>query len=75
MLLRELPGVTPWPSSGNFVLCQLPPGRALKVYEALASRGIFVRRFDTPRLEDYFRVSIGMPDETDALIAAMRALL
>ena len=74
-LLTELPGVTPWPSSGNFVLCQLPPGRASEVYEALAGRGIFVRRFESARLEDCFRVAVGTPDQTDAFIGAMRDLV
>ena len=74
-LLREVPGVSPWPSSGNFVLCQVPPGRAEEVYEGLAGRGVFVRRFDSPRLEDSFRVAVGTSDQTDAFIAALKQVI
>jgi histidinol-phosphate aminotransferase len=74
-LLKAIPGVTPWPSYGNFVLCQFAPGRAREIYEGLASRGIFVRIFNTPRLQDCFRIAVGTSDQTDALVAAMRELV
>ena len=74
-LLKDMPGVTPWPSSGNFVLCQFAPGRAGEIYDALARRGIFVRNFGSDRLQDCFRIAVGTPDQTDALIAAMREIV
>ena len=74
-LLDEIPTVTPWPSFGNFILCRFPPGRAREAYEGLASRGIFVRVFSSERLRDYFRVSVGLPHETDALVGALKELL
>ena len=74
-LLQSMPGVTPWPSYGNFILCQFPPGRAQAIYEGLAKRGIFVRNFDSERLRDCFRMSVGTPDQTDALIEAMNELV
>ena len=74
-LLETLPGVATWPSYGNFILCQFAPGRARPIYEALASRGIFVRNFRAERLQDCFRISVGMPDETDAVIEALRELV
>ena len=74
-LLESMPGVTPWPSYGNFILCQLPPGRAQAIYEGLAKRGIFVRNFDSERLRDCFRIGIGTPDQTDALIEALNQLV
>ena len=49
-LLEEIPGVTPWPSSANFILLQFAPGRAQLIYEGLAERGIFLRGFDSQRL-------------------------
>jgi histidinol-phosphate aminotransferase len=74
--LEEMAGITPWPSEGNFILCQLAnPEEASRVYEDLASRGIFVRNFDSTRLQDTFRVAIGTPDQTDAFIAALREIL
>ena len=74
-LLESMSGVTPWPSYGNFILCQFPPGRAQGIYEGLAKRGIFVRNFDSDRLRDCFRTSVGTPDQTDALIEALNELV
>ncbi len=74
-LLQAIPGLTPWPSSGNFVLCQLAPGRAQEVYDGLAARGIFVRNFPSERLRDCFRISVGTSDHTDVLVAALRELV
>lgn len=74
-LLEAIDGVTPWPSKGNYILCQFAPGRAKEVYEALAMKGIFVRDFGSKSLQDYFRIGVGIPAETDALIKAMKAVL
>ncbi len=74
-LLSKIPGVTPWPSAGNFVLCQFEPGRAAELYDGLAQRGIFVRKFGSKRLQDHFRVSVGTSDQTDRLIGALKELV
>ena len=75
MLLKETTGVTPWPSFGNYILCQFAPGRAKQVFKQLASRGIFVRDFSSKRLVDCFRVAVGTPAETDAFISALREIV
>ncbi|MCH8206562.1 MAG: histidinol-phosphate transaminase [Chloroflexi bacterium] len=74
-LLEEMPGVNPWPSYGNFVLCQFAPGRAEPIFEELASRGIFVRNFSSDRLRDCFRIAVGTPDQTDAVIEALKEIV
>ena len=74
-LLKAIPGVAPWPSSGNFILCQLTPGMATEIYEGLARRGIFVRNFRSERLRDCLRIAVGTPGQTDALIAAMKEIV
>jgi histidinol-phosphate aminotransferase len=74
-LLKTLPGVKPWPSAGNFVLVQFGPGKAQSVFQGLAQQGIFVRKFGSDRLRDCFRISVGTPAQTDALVAAMRELV
>jgi histidinol-phosphate aminotransferase len=59
------------PSQGNFLLATTPgsmPAGAL--YAALKSRGVLVRFFDTPALRDKLRISIGTPEDNDALLAA-----
>ena len=70
-LLAEIPGVTPWPSRANFILCQFPEGKAGVVFEGLAQQGIFFRQLSGPRMKDYLRASVGLPHETDAVIPAL----
>ena len=74
-LLNQFPGLRPWPSQANFILCQLPAGRGEEVTQNLARKGIFVRHFSSPRLKDFVRVSVGLAHETEALIAALDGLL
>ena len=74
-LLSDMIGVTPWPSAGNFILCQFAPGRSEPIYEALAQRGIFVRKFRSERLRDHFRVSIGTAEQTDRVVDALKELV
>lgn len=71
-----------YPSQANFVLARLKPGLrggedgpdARAVYDQLAQRGIFVRYFDTPRLRDCLRISVGLPSHTDRLLEALQEL-
>jgi histidinol-phosphate aminotransferase len=74
-LLREVPGVETWPSQANFILCRMPKGRGREVFDGLCKRGIFLRYFGNPGLEDHIRVSVGWPHETDAVIAALKELV
>jgi histidinol-phosphate aminotransferase len=72
--LKELDWVKPYPSRANFILCSLPEGKAEEIWQQLRKKGIFVRYFDTPRLMDCLRISVGRPEDTDALIEALRTL-
>jgi histidinol-phosphate aminotransferase len=74
-LLRNIPGLTAWPSQANFILCQLPEGRGKEIFDGLCSRGIFLRYFSTPRLRDHVRASVGLPHETDAVVEALAELV
>ena len=74
-LLEETPGVKPWPSEGNFILCELAPGKRESTVQGMAAQGVFVRSFDSERLGDCFRVAVGTPQETDAFISALRSAL
>ena len=73
-LLKELPGVRPWPSQANFILCQFAEGKGKDTYEALSRRGIFLRYFSSPRMKDFVRTSVGLPHETDSLVAALKEI-
>jgi len=48
--------------------------RAKDIWQQLRRRGIFVRYFDTPRLRDCLRISVGRHEDTDALIDALKTL-
>jgi len=65
----------PWPSDSNFLLCRLAEPLAAaggaEVREALRRRGVFVRYFDSERLRDCVRISIGTPEENERLLAAL----
>ena len=74
-LLAEIPGVKSWPSQANFVLCELPAGLGRRVYEALKRRGIFVRYFSDPRLQDFIRITAGFPEQTDAMVQALQEVM
>jgi len=53
-------------------LCEESPAK--EIWHQLQKKGIFTRYFDSPRLRDYLRISVGKPEDTDALIEALRTL-
>jgi histidinol-phosphate aminotransferase len=68
--LSALPGWQVHPSDANFLLCRLPNARATK--DRLRQAGIIVRGYFThPDLADSLRISVGLPEHTDRLIAAL----
>ena len=71
-LLSDLEGVHVWPSDANFFLIRVLSGEASSLKEHLASRGITIRAYSHPRLHDCVRISVGLPEHTDAVIAAVR---
>ena len=74
-LLASLPGFEVTPSASNFVLCRLQTASARDVHRQLLDRGILVRYFDTPLLENHLRITAGLPEQTDALLAALREII
>jgi len=62
-----------WPSSTNFVLTRPPEEwNAGELHEELFGRKILVRYFDTPRLRDCLRITVGTDEEIDALLDELR---
>lgn len=59
------------PSQAKFVLATVPGGHAPEVQASLKARGVLVRYFDAPRLRDKLRITVGTPEDTDALVAAL----
>ena len=71
-LLKEVSFLQPYPSHANFVLCRVVGRDALDLKQRLEQRGILVRYFSTPGLRDHIRISVGRPEQTDTLMAALR---
>lgn len=72
----EARGFRVLPSHGNFVLATVPVSVAARmIYAELKARGILVRFFDKPGLDDKLRITIGTPEENAALIVALDATL
>jgi histidinol-phosphate aminotransferase len=72
--LQQVSYLCPYPSNSNFILCDVVgrEGKALKM--ALERKGILVRHYSKPRLENCIRISVGRPEQTDRLLAALREL-
>lgn len=69
-------GFAALPSAANFVFAAAPAGRqALELAAALRERGIIVRHFNKPRIDNYLRITIGSAEQNDALLAALGQIL
>ena len=73
--LSLIEGLHPWKSKGNFILFDTPPGKAVEIFRMLASKGIFVRYFNTPRLSDSLRISVGKPEHMDIVVRALTEIV
>jgi len=70
--LQEIPYLKIYPTRSNFILCQVQGRDALGLKRRLAEQyGIFIRYFNKPGLRDHIRISVGRPQDTDALIDAL----
>jgi histidinol-phosphate aminotransferase len=69
--LKEVPYLTPLPSSGNFILCRVAGGQAELLRDRLRERGVFVRYFDDPAIRDCIRISVARPHESRLLLEAL----
>ena len=73
--LAAITGAHPYPSDANFILIRLAAGRADAVFAGLKRRGVLVKNLSAahPLLHDCLRVTVGLPQENDAFLAALAA--
>ncbi|MDD5127004.1 MAG: histidinol-phosphate transaminase [Dehalococcoidales bacterium] len=72
--LQKISWLKPYPSQANFIFCVVKKGSALKLVQALQRKGILVRYYDQPLLENSFRVSIGKPEQNGKFLQILRGL-
>lgn len=70
-ILEGVDYLSPVPSEGNYILCNVTRGNGEQIYQLLKQRNIFVRYYDRPNLKNCFRISVGRPGETDRLADAL----
>ncbi|MFC2045052.1 histidinol-phosphate transaminase [Chloroflexota bacterium] len=70
--LKKLEFLKPFPSRANFILCSVLSGNASDIQQILKRKGILVRYFNRPLLQNSVRFSVGKPEHTDALIKALK---
>jgi histidinol-phosphate aminotransferase len=75
--LQELPGLRVWTSAANFILVQSTGLPAEAIHGQLLKRGLLIKSLHGahPMLAECLRVTIGSPEENDALLAALSAIL
>jgi histidinol-phosphate aminotransferase len=68
--LRDVPQVVQvYPSDANFVLARTRDGQVFR--ESARRADILVRTFDDPLLKDCVRITVGRPEDNDALLQAV----
>jgi len=64
------------PSQSNFVLAHVPLGKSARgLRDQLEQRGLLVRYFDAPRIDDALRITVGTDAQNNRLLAELSALL
>jgi len=64
-----------WPSAANFVLARFGKPRAGNLYQKLKENHILVRYWNTPRIDDCLRISIGTEAQMRTVITKIKELL
>jgi len=62
-------------SAANFLFVSHPKHRAPDLFSGLKQRGILVRYFDQPRIDNHLRISIGTDEEMDKLLQVLDELM
>jgi len=71
----EAMGFEVLPSAANFVFTRHPQHDAATLAADLREQGIIVRHFKQPRIEQYLRITIGAPEQNQALIGALKGIV
>ena len=72
--LRKM-GFEVLPSSTNFLFARHPGISGEALYRALKDRGILIRHFDKPRIQDFNRITIGSAEQMSQFVSAVEQIL
>lgn len=72
--LTEL-GFTFPDAQANFIFATHKEKKAADIFAALKEKGIFVRYFNSPRIDNYLRITIGTDEQMERLYAALGEIL
>ncbi len=59
-------------SQANFIFATHPEYEAKQLFEALKEADIYVRYFDSPRIKDYLRITIGTREEMEKFLEFLK---
>jgi histidinol-phosphate aminotransferase len=62
-------------SMTNFLFVRHPAISGKELYAALREKGILVRHFDTPRLSNFIRVTVGSREQMETFINAVASII
>lgn len=62
-------------SRTNFLFARHPRIKGIELYRGLRDRGILVRHFSKPRIDGYVRITVGTPEQMEALCAEIKEML
>lgn len=60
------------PSAANFIFARHPQQDAATLAASLREEGIIVRHFKQPRIDQFLRITIGTPEQNQALLEALK---
>ncbi|MEO8457915.1 MAG: histidinol-phosphate transaminase [Chloroflexota bacterium] len=72
--LQKVSFLRPYPSAGNYILCEISGILARDVRDQFRTRGILIRYFDSPGLRNCVRISVGTARDTDRVLEALQEI-
>ncbi len=68
-------GFTCAESGTNFIFCTHEKYKAKEIFEHLKTKGVFIRYFKLPRIDNHLRITVGTDAEMDRLFTELEAFI
>ncbi len=72
--LKQIPFMEVFPSAANFILFRCRERAAKDVFNILYEKNVILRYYESPRLRDCLRVTIGTAKENDSFLGALKSI-